>query len=114
MERQSKAMCSILEFDSRTKVVIYFQSKIQEAINAALVSNSDGNLTNKTVGQYTMAECIESLKKKAGVEWNKLTPHSRFGAVYKYVQDGEEGKFSVLSEQINLQNMDRYVGYFFE
>ena len=114
LDANSRAICSILEFDSRSKVIIYFQTKIQEAIDYAVISNSSGNITKKNVNQHTFAECVDILKKKAGVEWSKLTPHSRFGAAYKRVTtDAGEEKYSVLSEQVNLQDMDRYISYFF-
>ena len=106
-------VCSIVELDSRTKVIVYFQTKIYENAKNSIFSRLKGKIKRKEFDSLSMFEMLELLKKKS-ITWTDIPPIERFGMFYKYVQ-GEEGKgkLSTLSELIDIREIGKYTAYLF-
>lgn len=101
--------CSIVELDSRTKVLVYFQTKIYENAKESIFSLL-GNVKKKEFDTLSMFEMIERLKKKS-ISWNDIPSIERFGTFYKYISKG--GKLSTLSELIDIREIEKYNAYLF-
>ncbi len=111
-----EVVCSIVEMDSRTKVLIYFQTKIHENVKRTVVALSNDKLNRKDIEHLTLNETLDVLAKKAGANaWNDAPPVTKFGIFYKSVvtSEGKE-KFSILSEKIDLGTMEKCAGYLFD
>lgn len=113
-----EVVCSIVEMDSRTKVLIYFQTKIHENVKRAVIALSGEKLNRKDIEHLTLNETLDLLAKKVGAganAWNDAPPATKFGIFYKSVvtSEGKE-KFSILSEKIDLGTMEKCVGYLFD
>lgn len=107
----SLVICSIVEFDSRPKILIYFQTKIYENAQKSVLDMSEGKLTHKNIQIGTLYEAVELLKQHS-IFWEKLIPHKRFGTLYKY-QNTDKKKLITLSELIDVRFMEKYNSYFF-
>jgi len=103
-------ICSIVEFDSKPKILIYFQTKIYENAKKSVLENSNGKIATKDIQNGTLYESIEILKSNS-IFWEKIEPHKRFGTIYKYKTDTK--KLSALSELMDVRNMDKYTSYYF-
>jgi len=104
--------CSIVELDSRTKVLVYFQTKIYENAKKT-ISGLLNNLSHKELETLSMFELLELLKKRS-IDWSAVAPIERFGTFYKYVKmDGKE-KLSTLSELFDVRNLEKYAKYLFK
>lgn len=99
--------CSIIEINSKTEIIIYFQSKVYENIKRTLVELS--GLKKKDVENKTLEENISYLKSKK-VFWDAIPPHQRFGRFYK----SKNGKLTTWSEFIDMNNVEKYNSYFFD
>jgi len=62
---------------------------------------------------HTREELVTRLQDDLGVQWDALPAWERYGTVYKYVVDGGVSKFSILSEAMDTQKMDKYHTYIF-
>ena len=115
LAKKTMVQVSIVELESRTRVMVYFQTKTHQASQECMIELSDGRITAKNIGSLTHTECVELLKKKFKVEWDEICAKKRFGTFYKYIVVSEdEETYQGLSEMINLQNIERYSSYFFE
>lgn len=104
-------ICSVVEFDSKPKILVYFQTKIYENAKKSVLEASNGKLTNREIQNGTLYESIELLKMHS-IFWEKMETHKRFGTLYKY-QQGDKKKLITLSELIDVRNMEKYKTYFF-
>ena len=113
MEFECMVDVKITELESRTLILIYFQTKVYDNAKKSAQKLSNGNITKKEISQFTFGETIPALRDRCGVIWDKIPPGTRFGTFYKYECEPKE-KFIVISEFINPQDMDKYTSYFFE
>lgn len=105
-------ICSIVELDSRTKVLVYFQTKIYENAKKSIMVLLKGK-KRKEIDSLSMFELLELLKKHA-IKWADLPSIERFGMFYKYIHvEGEKGKLSTLSELIDIREIGKYTAYLF-
>jgi hypothetical protein len=106
-------VCSIVELDSRTKVLVYFQTKIYENAKKSIMVLLKGKVKRKEIDSLSMFELLELLKKHS-IIWTDLPSIERFGMFYKYIQvEGEKGKLSTLSELIDIREIRKYTTYLF-
>jgi len=118
-EHNGLVLCSIIEFDSRTKIYAYFQDKIVENSRKKIVGLSKGTITKKEAHSLTLTECEAALMERAGISWSEIPNNDRFGVFYKYICEENKSeavkteKFSVLSEMINFRDLDKYEKYLF-
>lgn len=106
--------CSIVELDSRMKVLVYFQTKIYENAKESIFSLL-GNVKKKEFDTLSMFEMIERLKKKS-ISWDDIPSIERFGTFYKYVPSLDSkngGKLSTLSELLDIREIEKYNSYLF-
>lgn len=107
-ELKSDTVCSIVELDSRTKVIVYFQTKIYENVKRKLLKMSK-TLQKKDLEALTFSEMVKDVPN-----WEDVPVHDRFGVFYKHVTISGKDKYSVLSEMVDLKTMDKYVSYLFD
>lgn len=106
--------CSIIEFESRIKILVYFQMKVFENMKTSILYLSDVTIDKKEVLTLTQNELIAVLEKRASVIWNATPSAKRFGTFYKYYVLPNGGKkLSILSEIIDESNLDKYNSYLF-
>jgi hypothetical protein len=104
----------IIEIETRTKVLIYFYTKIQESIKQTIAAKSKGKLDKKELTQLTFAELKKALNDKCSISWDDdLGGEEKYGIFYKYISKPKP-KYSTMSEMINLSQQDRYLSYMFE
>lgn len=115
-DRDMNVWCSIIELDSRTKVLIYFQTKIYDnARNAVLMllNSKKVKIAKKDFEALSMSEMLEMLKANK-ITWNEVPAIERFGTFYKYVvKDAVKPKLSTMSELIDVTDLDKYTNYLF-
>lgn len=111
---KSQARCTITELESRTKVLIYFQTKIFENMKTSIIKLSNISIDKKDTSNLTQKELIEMLEKKASINWEDISCSEKYGTFYKYVllQDGTK-KFSLLTEYLDMKNIEKYNTYIF-
>lgn len=110
-ERDMNVSCSIIELDSRTKILIYFQTKVYENARKTTIKLLKGK---SDLEKMSFFELMDILKTKS-INWDDLTANEKFGVFYKYlVSDSGKGKLSTLSELFDLRNKDKYTSYLFE
>lgn len=109
-----KVSVRIIEIESRTRILVYFQTKIFENTKKSVICLSKNSITKKEVSQLTLGEVVQILQERSSVIWDKISPTERFGIFYKYSIESGKEKFITMSEMINIQDMDKYTSYFFE
>jgi hypothetical protein len=112
IEKGCKVSCSVVEIESRSKVLVYFQTKVYDAAKKAAFSAGKGKLTKKDISQLSITD-ISELLKKAGVVWDDLDNKTKYGCFYKKIGSDGKYKLSTLSESISLRDADKYLNYFF-
>ncbi len=125
MYNHSQTRCSLVEFDSRTKVLIYFQTKIYENMKTSLTYHSDGFVTATEATNLSFQEAIDKFNSgvnigtTTSVEWENLEPYERYGSFYKLVNTpistsaGADKKFVILSEPFDSHGLNKYTSYLF-
>lgn len=112
-EKDMNVTCSIIEMDSRTKVLIYFQTKVYENTKRTVEKLLKGKVNKKEFENLSMFESLELLKTNS-INWQSIPSIERFGTFYKYVEgEGGKGKLSTLSELFDVRDMEKYNAYFF-
>ena len=114
MEFHSKINVRIIELESRTKILVYFQTKIFENAKRSAQLLSKTTLSKKEINQLTFGEIITALQERASIKWDEILPGERFGTFYKYVVKDNKEKFSTLAEMIDMQDVSKYTSYLFE
>jgi hypothetical protein len=110
----SQTRCNIIEFDSRTKILVYFQTKVFENMRASVKYLSNVTIDKKEASTLTQQELIDALEKRTAVKWADTPSSERFGIFYKYhVLANGTRKFSIMSEQFDAKHMDKYHSYLF-
>jgi hypothetical protein len=106
--------CNVIEFESRTKILIYFQTKVFENTKNSIRRLSKITIDKKETSSLTRKELIEALEKRSSIKWDQAQPADRFGIFYKYqvFPDGTR-KFSTISEVFDTKSMDKYSSYIF-
>ena len=102
--------CSIIEFENRIQIITYFQCKIHENTKQTIIKLSKNTITKKDIQSFTLQELIKILKDKCKIEWDTISLSKKFGTFYKYEKD----KLKLLSESIDIRNIDKYQKFFFE
>lgn len=106
--------CNIIELTSRTKVLVYLQTKVFENTKKSLRKLSNITISKKETFQLTQSELIDMLEKRAAVKWQDSAPNIRYGSFYKYEIDNKGvKKFSVLSDQLNAKTIEKCSMYLF-
>jgi len=109
-----RSRCSIIEFESRTKILVYFQTKVFENMKKSIIYLSNVSIDKKEVEMLTQKELIAALEKRAAVKWEEASTGERFGTFYKFhVLPNGSKKFSTISELFDAKNMDKYTSYLF-
>lgn len=104
--------CSIVEFDSRIKVLVYFQTKIYEGTKRVVSKSLGLKDPTKEIMDMPMVEAVELLKKQdPPVVWEDIPKHDRYGTFYKI--GGRLGEYSVFREKINSENIELFRKYLF-
>lgn len=111
--KDTNVTCSIVELDSRTKVLVYFQTKIYENAKKTISRLLKGAITKKELETLSMFELLELLKKES-VDWSSVPSIEKFGTFYKYVETDGKGKLSTLSELFDVRNLEKYATYLFK
>jgi len=110
-----RCVVKIIELESRTMVLVYFQTKLFENAKRSAHLLSKNTISKKEIGQFTFGEIIQALQSRASIEWDKIPAAERFGVFYKYaLGNNNKEKFIVLSELVNVQEKDKYISYFFD
>jgi len=109
-----KTNVRIVEIESRTGILVYFQTKIFDNAKKSVLTASKNTITKKEISQFTLGELISALQQRAKVSWDSLVSGERFGTFYKYVVQDKKEKYILLTELINIQDTDKYISYFFE
>jgi hypothetical protein len=102
--------CRIIEFASRMKIISYFSYKIFENVTKTILEKSKGVISQKDVLTLTLEELILILESKCKINWAGLSSVEKFGCFYKY----DNNKYSIISELINMKDLERYQKYFFD
>lgn len=110
---RSQAICSIIEFESRTKLLVYFQIKIFENTKDFIYRVSNNNIVNNDIIELTQDELIQKLEK-LNIFWDQISSSEKYGSFYKFYVENGTKKFLTLSERWDSKNMDKYKTYFFE
>lgn len=105
LEYESKAKSRIIELESRTRVLVYFQTKIVENENSEMMKYS---IKQKDIDSLTRTELVEKLKEK-NTNWETIPSAEKFGTFFKY----SSGKFLVMSEAMITLDNPVYTSYFF-
>jgi hypothetical protein len=104
---------TIIEFDSRTKVIVYFHSKIHETSNNYAFQLIKPEMTKQNYTKLTFTEVVDKLlKQKPRIVWSELDTSLKFGVMYKYMP--EKQKYCIISEAFDIQNIERYSTFLFE
>ena len=112
-EKSTNVVCSIIELDSRTKILVYFQTKVYENTKKAVERLLKGKVGKKELELLSITESLELLKTNS-INWSSIPSIERFGTFYKYVEgEGGKGKLSTLSELFDVRDMGKYNDYFF-
>lgn len=107
-EHQCDVLCSIIEMDSRTKVIVYFQTKIYENAKRSLLKMTK-KLLKKDADTLTFSEMTKGVPA-----WETTPAVDKFGVFYKHHSVGDKEKYSTMSELVDLKNMDKYMSYLFD
>lgn len=110
--------CSIVEFDSRTKILVYFQMKIYEntrrkAMELVNPKDSPGVSSSPDMSEISIGEILETMSQPAQKKWAKLKQPDKHGSFYKYKKQDGKHKLVALSELIDLRQTGKYMDYFF-
>jgi hypothetical protein len=107
--------CSIVEFDSRIKVLVYFQTKIYEGAKRVISKYLGYDDLTKSVMDMSMTEAIELLQQRdPPIIWDKIAKHDRYGTFYRFEGlESKQKKYSVFSEKINSENIETFRKYLF-
>ena len=101
--------CSIVEFESRAQILAYFHIEVY---------NTMTNFMNDMLGEQlstsslTFQEAKDVFDKHCSKKWKDQESHKKFGSFYKYT-NSSGGKFLVLSEVIDMRNVEKYEEYIF-
>lgn len=114
IETTSPTMVKIVELESRTMIMIYFQTKVFENAKRSALCLSKNKITKKEINQFTFSEIIPLLESRSTVVWANVSPNYRFGTFYKYVKTSKTEKFVTIAELINMKDLEKYSSYFFE
>lgn len=111
----SPSIVCIVEFDTRTKIMIYFQYKVFENIKKTICSLSRKKMTMEEIDSITLQESIGKLEKYLDIKWNDIPNEEKYGTFYRYVTDLEtkKQKFVTLSENIDSTSTSKYATFFF-
>ncbi len=111
----SPVVCNIIEFDSRTKILVYFQTKVFQNMKATLVRLAGKHINKKDITTLTQLELVNLLEQKTNVKWDSLTPTERYGTFYKFFIDADNTKkFSAISNFIDTERLPQLQTYLFE
>jgi len=113
IKTQKQAKCSLIEFDTRTKILAYFQTKIFENMKESMVYHSHSLVTPYDIAKLSFGELIEKFDAKTESGWSGLSSYECYGSFYKLQIKGSEKKFAVLSELIDMHHSDKYTAYLF-
>lgn len=109
MEYKTNVKCSIIELDTRIKVLVYFQTKIYEcARTKALDELSKTKKSKKNLYDLTLVEIVDQLEN-----WDEIESFDKFGIFYKSLKQ-KKTKYSFMSEMINCDNIEKFRKYLFE
>lgn len=110
-----RSYVKIVELESRTLILLYFQIKIFENAKRSAHQLSKGSITKKELIQLTFAELVQNLQDRAKVTWDKVPAAERYGIFYKYsIEGNKKERYVTMSETINIQDPERYISYLFE
>jgi hypothetical protein len=113
MHTSDKIICNIVEFESRSKIIVYFQTKVFENTKKSVVRLSKVSISKKESNNLTKAELVKALEERAAIKWDNTPSSDRYGTFYKYVTIKNQGKYITISEPIDGQSMDKFTSYFF-
>lgn len=106
--------CRIVEFNNKTEVVVWFSNYILFNMNKTIIRLSDGII--KQPSNLTIDEIVSKLQK-LGINWNDIPPSDKYGVFYKYIQEPNLPlchQFTSMSENIDAQEFNKYISYFFK
>ena len=119
LEYKTHVTCSIIEFDSRTKIQIYFQTKMYE-FTLSQIRDIIKNMSDHDdfSGIKESLEFIKKNAKKHGISpnvWETTDPERKYGVFYKILNADGEGKKKIakFSSFIDLENIDAFSNYLF-
>lgn len=98
--------CSIVEFETRTQILTYFQYKVFEYTKVALGLASEGQIS---CARVPLSEGLEMLESTSPGQWDKLSDGDKYGTFYKYV----DRRYQTLSEPIDIRESARYLTFLF-
>lgn len=113
LELGCEVMTKIIEIETRTKVLVYFYSKICENMKQTAMIKSNGKIEKKDLTQLTFGEIKKELMSRCSIAWDNIPNEEKYGTIYKYISTPKP-KYSALSEMINLSMPDKYIAYIFE
>jgi hypothetical protein len=110
---QCDVKCSIIELDTKTKVLTYFHVKIYESTKKTLFQLANGGIKDIEIDNLTLGECIKIVETKTKKKWSSFPSILRHGIFYKYrIKDGKE-KLATFSDFLNLENTNKFEAYLF-
>ncbi|HET8689064.1 MAG TPA: hypothetical protein VFM18_20835 [Methanosarcina sp.] len=95
----------IIELETRTRCIIYFQTKIREYERLQMTKKS---LKQKDVETLTRSELLEKLEEK-GVNWETIDGNFKYGTFFKLAG----GKIVTMIDSIGEVDDPKYSSYFF-
>lgn len=105
--------CRIVEFKSKSNVMIYFTYIIHLNEQQSIKTIGNGNITDVDIGQKTNAELIAILADY-GIEWGGLLNHEKYGTFYKLKYTKKKISIVSLSELLDAREIERYNDFIFE
>lgn len=110
--------CSLVEFDSRTKILVYFQMKIYEntrrkAMELVKTGEKSDATGSTDMSEISIGEILETMSQNSQKKWAKLKQPEKHGSFYKYKKQDGKHKLVALSELIDLRQTAKYMDYLF-
>jgi hypothetical protein len=105
--------CSIIEFNSRVQILVYFQVHVYEKMINFTKDSLGDKIKRKELSQLTIQETKDLFNRHCNKKWDEQEPMKRYGIFYKYKTDGDTEKFLTLSEFIDIRCMEKYNDYIF-
>lgn len=110
---QCDVKCSIIELDTKTKVLAYFHVKVYESTKKSLFQLANGEIKDTEIDNLTLGECIKIVERQTKKKWSLFSSILRHGIFYKYrLKDGKE-KLATFSDFIDLENTNKFEAYLF-
>ena len=102
---------TVIEFESPVKLIFYIKWQIENLCISLCKKLSNGSITDKITCFKANREIYDILKKDHNVDWDKIDNEDKYGKIISVSDTSVPGRFDVLSENIDIRDMTRYISY---